>query len=145
MLRYLLLVILFFGACTDKQTKSESRTNEVSNRKKIESVIARYGIEPKLFWVDKGYMSSIIESDWWVKCAYTIYHEPISNKYFYATVEKTNNISYDTNSIQNEEAFIEYDACAYTDNGVIIVLKDPLIYIGNTDFFHRVYIDTNGQ
>ncbi|MGL4562003.1 MAG: hypothetical protein ACRCV0_06940 [Brevinema sp.] len=63
MLRYLLLVILFFGACTDKQTKSKSAEMEAIETNS-ESTIARYSIELELFWAEKSYMSSITKNDW---------------------------------------------------------------------------------
>ncbi|MGL4562460.1 MAG: hypothetical protein ACRCVW_01210 [Brevinema sp.] len=142
-MRILLLIILLFGACADKQTKSKSAEMEAIETNS-EPIIARYGIEPELFWIKKYNMASI-EDEFQMMRASTIYYEPISNEYYYATIEKTNNISYDTNNIQDEKPHIEYNPSWYTCNGEIVKLEDTLTYIGSLDFFHRVYINTNGQ
>ncbi|MGL4561156.1 MAG: hypothetical protein ACRCV0_02550, partial [Brevinema sp.] len=134
---YLLLItVLILGACADKQTLSQTKS---------ESIVAHYGIEPELFWLTKDSMK-FVDDDSWIKQASTIYYEPISNNFYFASVEKTNGLVYDTNNIQNEKAFIEYDVCSYRDiNGQLVLAKDLLQYIGSIDFYHRAYIDINGQ
>ncbi len=130
-MKFLLLVILIFSACEKKEEKL---------------LVAYYGVEPELFWLIKYDMelinthtfedgSTLNSLEW----ASTVYYEPISNSYYFSTIEKTNGIVYDTNNIQDEQAYIEHNPSSWKH------LEDSLVYIGSIDFSNRVYINTNNQ
>ena len=127
-MKYLIILLLFTTSCTNKP------------------IIASYDVEPELFWLEEYSRDNIIIEE---RTYSAIYYEPSSNQYYFATIEKTNNISYNTNNIIDEKAFIIHTACwgaKPNPNNTDLVyypIEDPLVYVGNIDFTNRIYIDTN--
>ena len=127
-MKYLILILLLTMSCTDK------------------SVVASYGIEPELFWLKKYGIYELIEDNLYSS---SVYYESTSQKFYFATIEKTNNISYNTNNLIDEKGFIIHTACwgaKPNPNNTDLVyypIEDPLIYVGSIDFTNRIYIDTN--
>ncbi|MGL5956089.1 MAG: hypothetical protein ACRC0X_05735 [Brevinema sp.] len=95
---------------------------------------ARYDIKPELFLLEElGITCKPLEED----IGYSaFYYEPLSNKYYSTLIEYTNNISYNTNNIQDEKQYITF---------IPLIPKLPLQYVGSTDFTNRIYIDTNNN
>ena len=112
-MKYLILLLLLTMSCTDKP------------------IVVSYDIEPKLFWLEEFYYTGDpIEPSKYS----AIYYEPLSNQYYFATIEKTNNISYDTNNIIDEQNYINYKMYS---------LKMPITYIGSINITNRIYIDND--
>ena len=109
-------------------------------------IVASYDVEPELFWLKKYGIYNLIEDNLYSS---SVYYESSSQKFYFATIEKTNNISYNTNNITDEKAFILHTACwgakPNPNNTDLIYypIEDPLIYVGSIDFTNRIYIDTN--
>ena len=111
-MKYLILLLLFITSCTDKP------------------IVVSYDIEPELFWLEEFYYTGDpIEPSKYS----AIYYEPLSNQYYFATIEKTNNISYDTNNINDEKNYIDYKGLS----------KMPITYVGSIDLTNRIYIDND--
>ncbi|MGL4561003.1 MAG: hypothetical protein ACRCV0_01770 [Brevinema sp.] len=104
----------------------------VSATKNNKQVIASYDVKPELFWLEENkYTGVLLEDSSYV----AIYYEPISKKYYFATLQLTNNISYNTNNLKDENQYINYKSYS----------KVSLTYIGSANLTNRFYIDTNGQ
>ena len=137
-MKYLILLLLFITSCTDKkQITAEPIV--------VESIIEEV-IEPELFWLKKYGIYDLIEDNLYSS---SVYYESSSQKFYFATIENTNDILYDTNNIIDEKAFIIHTACwgakPNSNNTDLIYypIEDPLIYVGSIDFTNRIYIDTN--
>ncbi|MGL4677740.1 MAG: hypothetical protein ACRCWI_08790 [Brevinema sp.] len=99
--------------------------------------IATYDIKPELFWLEEFAPLTITKNDLEYLHNYSfIYYEPLSNKYYFAIIEKTNNVIYHTNNIIDEQNFIEYEM--YSP-------KMPLTYIGSINITNRIYIDSENN
>ena len=115
-MKYLILVFVLFTFSTNINQKP---------------IVASYDIEPELFWLEEFYYTGDpIEPSKYS----AIYYEPLSNQYYFATIEKTNNISYDTNTIIDEQNYINYKMYS---------LKMPITYIGSINITNRIYIDND--
>ena len=117
-MKYLILLLLLTMSCTDKKQTPEP-------------IVASYGVEPELFWLEEYSRDNIIIEE---STYSAIYYEPISNQYYFATIEKTNNISYNTNNIIDEENYIDYK---------MFQAKTSFFYVGSTDLTNRIYIDND--
>ena len=116
-MKYLILLFVLFTFSTNINQKP---------------VVASYDVEPELFWLDElGFTYEPLSED----VGYSaIYYEPISNKYYTTLIAQTNNITYNTNDIIDEQNFIKYNMNSS---------KMPLTYIGSINLTNRIYIDTN--
>ena len=112
-MKYLILILLLTMSCTDK------------------SVVASYGIEPELFWLKKYGIYELIEDNLYSS---SVYYESTSQKFYFATIEKTNNISYNTNNLIDEKNYIDYK---------MFQAKTSFFYVGSTDLTNRIYIDND--
>ena len=119
-MKYLLILILFITSCTDKKQTPEP-------------IVASYGVEPELFWLEEYTSNKRIDIEYLYTYSF-IYYEPISNQYYFATIEKTNNISYNTNNLIDEENYIDYK---------MFQAKTSFFYVGSTDLTNRIYIDND--
>ena len=117
-MKYLILLLLLTMSCTDKKQTPEP-------------IVASYGVEPELFWLEEYSRDNIIIEE---STYSAIYYEPISNQYYFATIEKTNNISYNTNNIIDEENYIDYK---------MFQAKTSFFYVGSIDLTNRIYIDND--
>ncbi len=98
----------------------------------IQQPVASYDIKPELFWLEENKYGFVpLEESYYA----TVYYEPVAKKYYFATIKQTNNISYNTNNIQDEKQYIDYEKYG----------KVQLTYIGSINLTNRVYIDTNGN
>ena len=112
-MKYLIVLLLFITSCTDKP------------------IVASYDVEPELFWLEEYSRDNIIIEE---STYSAIYYEPISNQYYFATIEKTNNISYNTNNIIDEKNYIDYK---------MFQAKTSFFYVGSIDLTNRIYIDND--
>ena len=115
-MKYLILVFVLFTFSTNINQKP---------------IVASYGIEPELFWLEEYSRDNIIIEE---STYSAIYYEPISNQYYFATIEKTNNISYNTNNVIDEKNYIDYE---------MFQAKTSFFYIGSTDLTNRIYVDND--
>ncbi len=101
----------------------------------IQQPVASYDIKPELFWLDElGITCKPLAVD----IGYSaIYYEPVSNNYYRTEIEYTNNISYNTNNIKDEQNYYNFEKKFFP--------KLPLRYVGSTDLTNRIYIDTNNN
>ncbi|MGL4562680.1 MAG: hypothetical protein ACRCVW_02340 [Brevinema sp.] len=99
----------------------------VSATKNNKQVIASYDVKPELFWLEENkYTGVLLEDSSYV----AIYYEPISKKYYFATLQLTNNISYNTNNLKDENQYINYKSYS----------KVSLTYIGSANLTNRFSI-----
>ena len=112
-MKYLIVLLLFITSCTDKP------------------IVASYDVEPELFWLEEYSRDNIIIEE---STYSAIYYEPISNQYYFATIEKTNNISYNTNNLIDEKNYIDYK---------MFQAKTSFFYVGSIDLTNRIYIDND--
>ncbi|MGL4676775.1 MAG: hypothetical protein ACRCWI_03810 [Brevinema sp.] len=110
--------------------------------------IATYDIEPELFWLQKYGVSEIMAAPEYTS---TIYYEPISKIFYFATIEKIKNITYETNNIINENAVIDHIPSwevkpnERNTDLVYYPIEDPLIYVGSINLTNRIYIDSKSN
>ena len=110
----LIILFLIITSCTDKP------------------IVVSYDIEPELSWLEEYASNNSVDIEYLNTYSF-IYYEPISNQYYFATIEKTNNISYDTNNINDEKNYIDYKGLS----------KMPITYVGSIDLTNRIYIDND--
>ncbi|MGL4388079.1 MAG: hypothetical protein ACRCTJ_01625 [Brevinema sp.] len=140
---YLLLLILFFGACVKKEKYSPEdpfKSGTFQRRMQVsEPLVARYDIEPKLFWLDE---SGVSYEPLWEDVGYSaIYYEPVSNTYYNVEIDyiypPNRPVTYDTNNIQDEKNYFNFTKKFHP--------KLPLRYVGSIDLTNRIYIATNNN
>ncbi len=126
-MRYIIIALLLLSSCADK-------------------ISIDYNITPELYWFQQY---GISEVETYPENSSTIFYNSTSRTYYFAIVEKTNSITYDTKKTVNETAILDYILCwgakpnEQNTDLVYYPIQDPLIYIGSVDLTNRVYIDSN--
>ncbi|MGL5956317.1 MAG: hypothetical protein ACRC0X_06915, partial [Brevinema sp.] len=93
-MKYVLIILLFISSCADnKEQEVEIFTEKIT---------------PELFWFDKYNLYDIIDNP---QYSSAIFYEPILKEFYFATIEKTNNIIYDITYIIPEHAVISHITC----------------------------------